>query len=498
MPHRVRLAGCEVRAATGDYGKDLAALQQLWSEREQFAAVVRQLTDIAAGRQLYSRSTFMNERPEHRDQRPAFLPRLFGRAVDLAASTYQRSVSRESSMRGAWERLLWTPDDGLPLDVAMAEADQAALLGGAALIVLRPVMNDGKLERIQQFVIPADRWVGLHDPRDPSKLAAVYALWADNRLPRISELFSTSEPIDPTFIYLDSTWIINGKGPAVAHGNGVLPAVVFPNSLHTMRIDADPIGGLDLVATIRTLHMTFEQVLYAALLSRGQLVVYGDAKRVSAMGPDAPMELDQDDRAETLRQNADLQGMLAVYQTALNTLCASWSLPPNFFNVVSQQPPNSAAVLQVSSAQLESYLLQRQKTIKTVERRLHRTASVIAASADVQLDPDVRTEYPVAPMVLTPAEKQAELALSLDRGLISRRIAAVSLRPHLPPAVVIGGVAAAEAERERDTELAAFVAGRTQGISNGRDDQPTGGAADDEPDDAASRDSADEPTDPRS
>ena len=130
----------------------------------------------------------------------------------------------------------------------------------------------------------------------------------------------------------------------------MIPAVVYPNALHTMRIDADPIGGLDLVATIRTLHMTFEQVLYAALLSRGQLVVYGDAKRVSSMGPDAPMELDQDDRAETLRQNADLQGMLAVYQTALNTLCASWTLPPNFFNVVAQQPPNSAAVLQVSSA----------------------------------------------------------------------------------------------------------------------------------------------------
>ena len=489
-----------MRAATGDYSRDLATLQQLWDEREQFNAVVCQLTDIAAGRQLYSRATFMNERPEHRDQRPAFLPRLFGRAVDLASSTYQRSVARESTSRTAWEQVLWQPSDGLPLDVAMAEADQAALLGGASLIVLRTVMDGAGLARIQQFVIPADRWVGLHDPSDPSKLAAIYALWSDDRLPRISELYSSAQPIKPTWLYLDDKWQVYGTAAPEQHNFGVIPAVVYPNALHTMRIDADPIGGLDLVSTIRTLHMTFEQVLYAALLSRGQLVVYGDAKRVSSMGPDAPMELDQDDRAETLRQNADLQGMLAVYQTALNTLCASWSLPPNFFNVVSQQPPNSAAVLQVSSAQLESYLVQRQKTAKTVERRLHRTAAAMADAVGVRLDPDVRTEYPVAPMVLTPAEKQAELSLALDKGLISRRIAAVALRPHLPPAVVVGGVAAAEAERERDTELAAFVAGRTQGINDGRSDEPTDRGADlDEPDRDEQPDSAgDEPTDPRS
>jgi hypothetical protein len=449
-----------VLEATRDQNENLRLLLSEWDRAGTAFRTIRRLTDFSRNEEMDYRQSFMDETDELVTKRPKFACRIFSRAVDLTTRSYRRAVNRsEPSSWQDWDRLLWRHAN---TRVALEEADRGALLGGQSLIVIRAKESPSKvLERFHLFSLPADKWVGLCSPDDPSELGAALVAWDtvsayDHRKQRVTVT---------RYLYLDDqcTALVRGRQfeSMTTHSLGIVPAVACPNTLSTMRVGGDPIGGHDLFETLRTVNMTFEHIIFAGLLSKGKLAIFGDAGKVSGMGPLTPLELDTDSRAESLPQNANLDGMLRIFQTGVNLLTASWSLPANFFNVVSIAPPQSAAVLQVSTAELEKTLKDRQTAVLSLwEQRLHSRCATMADQYGVRLDPNVDVTYPAVPMVLTPSEQLAEIGFSLENHLMGRENAAVALRPDTPIRLVMGAVKRGQEERAEEERQAALVAGR--------------------------------------
>jgi hypothetical protein len=477
-------------AATSEVESNIQRLKWAWDLALVDRDNTTSLIDFASNRALRHRTRFMDESDLMFAKRPKFAANILGLATDLAASLYEHPVSRyqrDAAGMQAWQELLWSRQS-----IAMAEADRHALLGGTALLVvneevLRSSPEDrGMLTGFRLYTIPGNRWVGLHDEADPGKLAAAWILWS-----QFSEQTAGRLQTEQEWLYVDANIRRHYRGSTILRetpNRGTLPLVACPNRLSTMTFQGESIGGEDLPKTLASLNMAFEQTLFVGVLSRGQLVVYGDSKKVTQSGPLAPIELDQDDRAETLRQNADIPGMLSAFQTGINLLSRSWNLPANYFQVLTIQPASSAAVLQVSTAELEQYLRRRQKTVKHWEQDLHQTCAAIASTYGISLNPAIDISFPSAPIVLTPAEQLAQIVAELQHGLLNRRGAALELNPHKPIAQVLQGVALAERERVADQAAQALIAGR----DNGRPttDDVSGSAGDDDGDTTASDDDA--------
>lgn len=478
-------------AATGDISTDLGLLRSTWQAEAQSREIHRQVEAMASGDQIAYTPRMPGEPEDHRRQRPRFAARLYGRALDLLTYLYARTPVREGAER--WREVLW--EHGAGLDVVMEQVDRVARATGTALVVAVPDTDDdearlaGSFEPtgVSLYVLPRSRWCGLSHPSDARQLHTALVQWGTATV--VDQSGVVREEIDWRVFAPSGVYRFVGAALGTVEPTGETAAYcACPNTIDTLTWQGQQLGGRDITANLAAVNALAEQIPHTALLSRGQPVIANKGATNIVLAPDAAIELSSAEDFKIVAPGADINGMLAAEQMLLDSLAIDWGLPKRAFSVRSVQEPYSAAVIQASQYELQQDRLRRERVAREWERRIHRAASRVWATATGEtIDPTVRVLYTQMPTPTTSTEALAEVRYLSEGSVIPRREVLRTLRPWMTDAEIDAVLAAADTEADERAQRVALTAGHVE-QTNGSDDASGG----DDPERVASGDDPDD------
>jgi len=450
-------------------------LAKIWAaerdDREHAANLIR----MASGDQISMIRPMPSEPPDHFRSKPKFAPNFLGMALDQISFLYADDPDRTMIVESEqdWARQhVWRFGQGL--SSALAHADPLIGLTGTALLMMTyktgeeqpidlrnwvlsgegapeiPTEKVGGDDGIEAIVITRDRFAVLCNPFDPRIVEAVVVAM---RTTVDTKQFSHGGHHEieitrwhywdrHTFAVIEADgfgagWnVVEWQGQEISeHNLGVIPFAVLRNSEVGLGFYPDALsvwGGIDLRDNVRSIVELFSEIMWTALLQRGQPWITGESDNL-ALGPDIFVEVAVGGAFGIASNAANLPGMVDILQRALDALGKTIGLPSSALKV-DINPATSGIAIALSRAELDEDRKARENLARTWESRAHFVASRIWNAVKMtSLEGKLTVRYKpfVIPLTYDQIQKRVEFEVGL--GLMSPEDALAELRPTLTP-----------------------------------------------------------------
>jgi hypothetical protein len=488
----------------------LRELQELWTgnhnQRERWQA----LQHIADGGALSILEGMPAEDPQHFADKPKMVADILGQILERMASLYSADPAREMSQAGEddWaQAALWDFGDGL--SCVLYDADRLAHLMGTVVARCEYAIQDEPLDvpgimrgevevdtsrdgiRVELFT--RDRYIALSHP-DDGRFASAHLLHIATNVVQAQggveyqDVFHFYDRHHFARVWWDrapSGRIVGamvGVDPHRSHDGwqniedvqfiplDYAPPIVplrLSRAEHSYEVDGILGPEDDLLETIAGLERYFTELMWTALLQRGQPYAIGDIQSW-LMSPNSPIVLEEGGLFGIEANSANLSGMVATVEFLLGLLANSLSLPADTFRIVQS---DSSLALQFNTGAIRQRLERHKKQTARWERDIHRVAAArYNAARGTAHTGAVRIEHRPLTPALSQADRVALASFEHEKGLASDVEIKRLLSPGLSVREAQASVDAGKADKAGRVAQAALIAGHAQDMEGAEDD----------------------------
>ncbi|MHC4647055.1 MAG: hypothetical protein ACYTBJ_16290 [Planctomycetota bacterium] len=423
--------------ATADPAENLRLLRDQWRSNASYRNYVAKLRSWDSKNQIAGLGGMANESDDHQKRRPRWASAIMTSALDMLSYLYAQAPVRVATNDKQWQRALWGFRYPQNLNSLMRGIDRSARRDGTVLGIAAPGNDEdpgADANGVDLQLRTRDLFEVLEHPKDPRVVGAALAWWGATE-----STSSTSSTDDELFRYVDGTvegWATDAGAmfDTSTHDAGLCPAATYrncyPDGLQAglePPLMGPPVGGQDIVEVLRTANKYVEQLIWAGILSRGQIVVSNKDQCVDlGIAPSNVMGVGEVGGAWSLNTGADLRGMIDVLQTQLILFSISMG-----------------RVWEIDTSRIAAAV---NNTIPGA----------------VKLSPIKGIAYTTSPQALTHSEKLAEARLKQEFALADRTRLLRELQPHLTDDEIEDSVKAGAEDAQFFSDLTAKRAGHLE------------------------------------
>lgn len=415
-----------------------------------------------------------DESRTHRRDKPHFLPSFVPHVMRKLSRIYAEGPSRsheDDSEVEQWERILWGYGD-TSLTSAIRSILPKAILCGQVLVMpaYEPVPDwpaslqallsgedlgepDAEADGLALRVWTPDQCVVLEDRNDPRYAEAMILQMGrrhvENRDARTTR--DRNREVERWWYFdavhfceLDiSTTGMERVSDFMPHGYGRIPVVPLRTKDAT---DLDCYwqqtwGGESLIPSLEGLYQYIVELMWTALLQRGQPVIYSDDHgqvKAARLAPDDRWDLAPQDKAEILAGNANLTGMQEIQQNALFQWAKTKGLPTSIFRLEPTQAASGVAIalenedITEQENALAEVMTQREIAIARAGLAVYNQHRRVRGLGIVELTPDgITITYPPRVLPMSADERSRRAEMLHGKGLMADVDFVLTLMPEL-------------------------------------------------------------------